>query len=111
MTDVGTAALAITQGIGAFNNFLPKLSEVRKHSINDPEFVADVRVGEFAAAALTVGVGAMVSSLTGDPVPTILAFIMAVGLIVLYESTLRADRPMEPKTTHTGPATVTTQEG
>lgn len=93
---IGPSTLAISQAVTAFNSFLPKLADIRKsHPTEDPAFAADVRMGEVAAVALTVGVGAVASSLTGSPVPTVVAVVVAVGLVLMYESTLRADRPME----------------
>lgn len=85
----------MTQSIGAFTTFLPPLTEVRKKSQEDKEFAGDVRLGEIAAAGLTIGVGTIVSGLTGSSAPILVSILMAVGLIVLYESTLRANRPLE----------------
>ena len=96
---IGPSTLAISQAVGSFNAFLPKLTDIRKANPNDdPSFAADVRTGEVAAVALTIGVGAIVSSLTQSSVPVTVGLITAVGLVILYESTLRADRPMERKT-------------
>jgi len=83
------AMLAMTQAIGAFTTFLPPLTEVRKGSVNDPSFADDVRVGELAASALTIGIGVIVSGLTGSNAPTVVAGFTAVGLCLLYETTLR----------------------
>lgn len=95
---LGPSILGITTAVGAVNSFLPNITEVRKASADgDPSFAADVRMGEVATVALAVGVGALVSSLTGSSVPVAMAVLASVGLVVLYESTLRADRPMEPK--------------
>jgi len=85
----------MTQAITAFTTFLPPITEIRKGSVTDAQFAGDVRLGEVAAAGLTIGVGAMVSGLTGSSVPTVVAFLTAAGLILLYESTLQANRPME----------------
>lgn len=94
----GPASLAMTQGFTAFNAFLPKLTDVRKNNPADnPDFAGDVRLGEIAAAGLTLGMGLMISSLTGSPAPTVVAALLAFGLVFMYESVLRADRPMEPK--------------
>ncbi len=95
---LGPSTLGLTTAVGAFNSFLPPLTEVRKTGLDDPSFVADVRTGEVAAVALTVGVGAIISSLTGSPVPTLVSVVAALGLVLMYETTLRADRPLEPKT-------------
>jgi flagellar basal body L-ring protein FlgH len=96
---VGPASLAISQGINSFSQFLPKLSDVRRANINDnPDVAADVRMGEIAAVTLTVGVGAIVSSLTGSSAPAVVSVLVAGTLVCVYEATLRADRPMEPRT-------------
>jgi hypothetical protein len=96
---LGPTTLAISSGVSAFSTFLPKITDIRKANPNDDvSFAADVRMGEVAAAALTIGVGAIVSSLTGSSAPTVVAVIVALGLVIMYESTLRANRPMERKT-------------
>lgn len=93
---IGPAMMGITQGVSTFNQFLPPLHEVRKHTPQgDPEFAADVRVGEVAASALILGIGAVASSLTGSTAPIVVAALTAIGLIILYESTLRTVRPFE----------------
>jgi hypothetical protein len=96
---IGPATLAMSQGISAFMTFLPSLAEVRKADpVHDVSMAADVHMGEVAAITLTVGVGAVASSLTGSPVPVMVAVVVSILMLCLYESTLRADRPMEPKT-------------
>ncbi len=85
------ALLAMTQAIAAFTTFLPPLTEIRKGNAADPLFAGDVRVGELAAASLTIGVGAVVSGLTGSNAPIVVSIITAMGLVILYESTLRSD--------------------
>lgn len=99
MSDVlGPATLSITQGISAFHSFLPPFSDIRKNDpMGDPEFAADVRMGEVAAVTTTLGVGLITSSLTGSPVPVYTAVVMSAVLVALYESTLRRQRPMEAK--------------
>lgn len=87
---IGPATLSITQAIGSFTTFLPKLADIRKEDGSNPEFVNDVRVGEVASVAVAVGVGAIVSSLTGSPVPTVVAVVVALGLVLMYETTLKA---------------------
>lgn len=95
---LGPTALAITQGVSGFQTFLPKLSDVRKANASvDLDMVGDVRLGEVAATALCIGVGAIVSSLTGSPIPTFVAALVSAVLICVYETALRADRLMEPK--------------
>ena len=95
---IGPTTLGITQAVGAMNSFLPPLSEVRKKTPeNHPEFAADVRMGEVAVVTLTVGVGVIVSSLTGSSAPALIGLITALGIVVMYESILRSDSPMEVK--------------
>jgi len=95
---IGPATLGVTQGIGAFTTFLPRLSDVRKADPNtDTDIAADVRLGEIAAVTATLGIGIITSSLTGSPVPAYTAVAMSAILVCLYECTLRADRPLEPK--------------
>lgn len=94
MTDsgvIGPAMLGMTQSIGLFQTMLPKFSEIRKTNPEDnPELVQDVRMGELAAVLLTLGIGAMTSALTGSAVPSVVAVTSSVGLVMLYESALRA---------------------
>lgn len=94
----GPATLSVTQGITAFSTFLPKLSEVRKATPeNNPDIAGDVRMGEVAAATITLGMGMIASSLTGSPVPAFASLIMTCVLIGIYETALRADMPLNPK--------------
>jgi hypothetical protein len=88
----GPSTLVLGQAIGAFSTFLPKFSEVRAaHPSSNSDVVADVRMGEVAATALTVGVGAIASSLTGSPAPMIVGILTAFILVGLYEAALNAD--------------------
>ncbi len=83
------AILAMTTGVGYFNVMLPPISEVRKATLADRSFSCDVRIGEMAASGLTMGIGLVASSLTGSPVPAVIALITSVGLVCMYENTLR----------------------
>jgi hypothetical protein len=95
---VGPATLAMTQAVGSFQFFLPRLSDVRKADpVRDTGMIGDVRLGEVAATTLCLGVGAMVSSLTGSSVPIVVSMLTALMLVCLYEAALQGDRPMEPK--------------
>jgi hypothetical protein len=88
---IGPATLSMTQALALFQNFLPKFSEIR---LADPELneglVQDVRMGEFAAVMMTLGIGAMTSALTGSAVPSIVALVTSGGLVLLYEYALQA---------------------
>jgi hypothetical protein len=93
---LGPATLSITQGMTLFIALLPKFSEVRKADpIVNPDIAADVRMGEIAACTLTISIGIMTTSLTGNAIPTYTAIITCGILVALYESTLRANRPLE----------------
>ncbi len=93
---IGPTTMGLTQSISLFQGFLPKFNDIRKENpMTNPDFVSDVRMGELAASLLTIGIGAIMSSLTGSPYPTMIAFISAVGLILLYESALRANATVE----------------
>jgi hypothetical protein len=95
---LGPATLSVTQGITAFNSFLPKLTDIRKaNPIDNPDVAGDVRMGEIAAVAITIGTGLMVSSLSGSSIPTVTAVLMCGVLICIYESALRMDLPLNPK--------------
>lgn len=97
MGDVlGPASIALGQGIGAFQFFLPKLSDVRRASQNDVDMVGDVRLGEVAAIAVCTAVGAITSSLARSMVPMVVAIITSTVIVCVYETALRGDRPGNP---------------
>ena len=94
---LGPATLAISQSVGAFQFFMPKLSDVRRaDTTHNPDMVGDVRMGELAAATLCIGIGTIVSSMTGSPYPAIVSVVMVAVLVCLYETALRGDKPMNP---------------
>jgi hypothetical protein len=95
---IGPATLSITQAVSAFHSFLPPFADIRKqHPADNPAFAADVRMGEIASVTVTLGIGLIASSLTGSPMPAYTALVMSAILVTLYESTLRSNRPCEPK--------------
>lgn len=93
----GPASMVLGQTISSFTTFLPPLAEVRKAGPDDADIAGDVRLGEIAASAVAIGVGAIASSLLGDPTPTLIAALVAFALILVYETALRGNRPMDPK--------------
>lgn len=96
--EFGPAALAATQGIVAFNIFLPRFTDVRRNNPKDnPDFAGDVRTGEVAAAVVTLGIGLMASYLTNSRMPMVAALFICLVLIALYESVLRANNPLEAR--------------
>lgn len=94
---LGPASLALSSSISSFQFFLPRLSDVRKADMNDGDMVGDVRLGEVAAIAVCTAVGAIGSSLSGSVVPMVVAGIVSVVLVCVYETALRKDRPGNPK--------------
>ncbi len=80
-------ALAVTAAVGLFRELLPPLPDVRRSS--DPEMACDVRVGEVAGSALTIGIGAVMAVLLRTHTPLTLAVALALGLVIVYERALR----------------------
>jgi hypothetical protein len=83
-TAVAVSGIAIGQTITAYQLFLPPLQEVRRA---DPAVnravVHDVYLGQAAAGAVSIGVGAMLASVTGSRFPVytsvFIAFIIAAS--------------------------------
>jgi hypothetical protein len=87
----GPVTLTLTSGLAQFQVFLPNFREIRQgNPTSDPGLVADVRMGELAAVLVTLGVGATASAVTGSSTPTVAAALTSLGLVLLYESALRA---------------------
>lgn len=93
--DIGTTILAATQGMTAFWQFMPRISDVRKADLNDPDMRGDVRFGELAGVGVTMGVGALLTSMTKNSAPLITSALVCAGFVFLYETALRKDRPMD----------------
>lgn len=94
--DTGVAALALTQSYAQFQTYMPRLADVRRADPeHDTDIVGDVRVGEIAAFVGSLGVGIIVSSITGDPLPAYVSVASCAILIVMYELVLRSRGAME----------------
>lgn len=90
---IGPATLAISTGVSLFQGLLPPLTEIRKKDpSNDPEFAADVRMGEFACVAILLSIGAMTGTMVGRMTPFTVAVLVGALLLALYEWTLRGRR-------------------
>jgi len=87
----GLATICMTSSLTASSTFLPPLVEVRKRDQTDPVFAGDVRLGELATLVVSIGFGAVCSSLSGSPVPAIVGLLTGLGLAALYESALKQD--------------------
>lgn len=90
---LSVATVAITSTAGAFYQMLPPISEVRRRSVGDPDFAADVRIGEAVASAIALAIGGIASNLSGSPTPVMVAAIFALMLSLIYEWTLRSNGP------------------
>lgn len=91
MSDIlAPSSLAVTQAVGLFSAFLPKLTDVRRANANDPEWAADVRLGEFAALGMLAGIGITMASITGNNLPLIISILMGIFLTIIYEYALHA---------------------
>lgn len=93
--DIGAAVLAATQGMTAFYQFMPRIADVRKADVGDPTTRGDVRMGEFAATGVTLGTGIIVSAVTKNKLPLLIAGVTVAGFVFLYEMALRGNRLFE----------------
>jgi hypothetical protein len=87
MADSGAVAastIAIGQTVTAYQFFLPRLSDVRRADSGEPEVRGDVVMGQLAAGALSIGVGAMISWLTGSAIPVMIALFTAGIIAAIY---------------------------
>lgn len=91
MADMTAVPLVLSQTVGSFQFFLPRLAEVRKAGPGDRSMWSDVRVGEVAAVALSVGMGAIMATLTKSPLPLYCGVMIALVLVCVYEYTLRKE--------------------
>lgn len=90
-TTVAVAGIAVGQTITAYQFFLPPLSEVRKaypgpHGNRD--VVADVYLGQIAAGSVSIGVGAMLVSVTGSRMPVFISVFIAAIIGGMYHYAL-----------------------
>lgn len=88
---LGPATLTLGQGLGMFQSFMPKFTDIAHHPYgSDPGFERDCRMAETAASLVTLGVGILVSQMTGSPVPATISVVVVVSLLALYEKALRS---------------------
>lgn len=87
--EIGSASLSISQAVISFSAFLPNFVEVGKADKEDVE--NEVRLGEFAATAVALSIGALLSWLSQSGVPFLIAALMCLVLISTYETALRRD--------------------
>lgn len=87
---LGPASITIGTATSAFMGFLPKFSEVRRAEPDDEGMTKDIRLGQVAACSVAIGTGVIVSSITGSPVPAVVAIIMCALLIWCYQNARKA---------------------
>lgn len=87
--EIGSASLSITQAVISFSAFLPNFVEVGRS--NKDEISGEVRLGELAATAIALSIGALLSWLSGSTVPFGIAGFMSFVLVAMYEVALRKD--------------------
>lgn len=90
-SNVAINVLALTQAITVFNQFLPPVTDIRKTDPNNDTGRLDVRIGELAAASLTIAIGAILSVMTNQKQPLYVAIFAALFLVGVYEYVLRCD--------------------
>ena len=88
---IGLSVLALTQAVTIYHQFLPPLTEIRKTDRSDRTGVLDVRIGEAASAALTIGIGAILSGMTRQKQPLMISVTAALILVGIYEYVLGCD--------------------
>lgn len=89
------ASLSLGQTVTAYTFFLPPLREVRQAGADNATIRGDVRMGQVAAGALSIGVAAIMSSLTSSTLPIVVSFIVAIIIAFMYETALRRERLFE----------------
>lgn len=88
---MAAATVSLGQSVTAYSFFLPPLREVRRASTHDSAMRGDVRMGQVAAAAVTLSVGAMLSYLVGSAVPLTVAMLTAFVIAALYQTALNGE--------------------
>lgn len=83
------AAVSIGQVVTVYSIMLPPLTQVRRATADDPAMRGDVRMGQVGAAAVVIGIGFVLSNLTGSMVPTGIAIFMSAVISAVYESAMR----------------------
>lgn len=85
---VAAASIAVGQTVVAYQFFMPRLSDVRKADPSEPDMRGDVLIGQLAASALSIGVGATFAVLTGSKIPMWVAIFTALIIAGAYQYAL-----------------------
>lgn len=86
------ATVSLGQTVVAYTYFLPRLSEVRRSEPGDELMRGDVRLGQIASAALSGGIGALLSWMTGSPTPMYVAAFVALIIGIVYQYAMMGER-------------------
>jgi hypothetical protein len=81
--------IALGQTIGAYQFFLPKLLDIRKASPVDATMRNDVRMGQLAAGAVSLSIGALLSWMMSSPLPVVVTIMIALINGGLYQYALQ----------------------
>lgn len=87
--EISLIALAVSQSIEMFKTFVPDVQVLRNTEpslqLNDTK---NIRTAEFGAATMAIGIGALLTVLSKKPTPLIVATVLTVALVTLYEWSL-----------------------
>jgi hypothetical protein len=87
---LGPASISVGTATSAFAGFMPRFSDIRRADPGDEGMRKDIRLGAIAATAVGMGTGIIVSSVSGSPVPTVVAAIMCLILVWCYGNAMKA---------------------
>lgn len=87
-TAVAAASIAVGQTVAGYQFFMPRLSDVRKADPNEPDMRGDVLIGQLAASALSIGIGATFTVLTGSKIPLWVSIFTALIIAGAYQYAL-----------------------
>lgn len=93
MADTGAAlavsSIAIGQTVSAYQFFLPPLREVRQAGDDDTTVRSDVYMGQMAAGSVSIGVGVLLSFLTGSKLPAFVSAFIALIIAGIYHYAMK----------------------
>lgn len=89
------STLALSQTMASYATFMPPLREVRQAGPNDASMRGDVRLGQIAAGALSLGVALVLANMTGSTLPVTAAVAVALIIAIVYEAARRGERLLE----------------
>lgn len=89
--EISIIMLSAVESIAVFTTLMPQRSDLLASSPNDRRMVADTRHGEFMASVIVLSMGGVVSVLSKSTLPFILSIGSILGMIWVYESTLKTD--------------------